>query len=114
MSEEKRPITIAGNIGFCGGLCLLFIGLKLTGFLNTWSWWWVLSPLWGPVAFVLAILFLVAAAAVLFLLIKYFLKLRREKAAEREKRETRDASAHGLGTDRDDVDNMLKHLRDRE
>lgn len=27
-------------------LLLMFIGLKLAGFL-AWSWWWVLSPLWG-------------------------------------------------------------------
>ena len=26
-------------------LTVLFVGLKLTGFI-TWSWWWVLSPLW--------------------------------------------------------------------
>lgn len=26
-------------------LTLLFVTLKLTGFI-AWSWWWVLSPLW--------------------------------------------------------------------
>ena len=26
-------------------LTVLFVGLKLTGFI-TWSWWWVWSPLW--------------------------------------------------------------------
>lgn len=26
-------------------LTVLFIGLKLVGSI-TWSWWWVLSPLW--------------------------------------------------------------------
>jgi len=26
-------------------LTLLFIGLKLTGYI-AWSWWWVLSPYW--------------------------------------------------------------------
>lgn len=26
-------------------LVLIFIALKLTGHL-TWSWWWVLSPVW--------------------------------------------------------------------
>ena len=33
------------GIGFLGLLTILFIGLKLTGSI-TWSWWWVLSPLW--------------------------------------------------------------------
>lgn len=35
----------SGGIGFCGLLTILFIGLKLTDFIN-WSWWWVLSPTW--------------------------------------------------------------------
>lgn len=26
-------------------LTVLFIGLKLTGYI-AWPWWWVLSPLW--------------------------------------------------------------------
>lgn len=30
---------------FSHGLALLFIGLKLTGYIG-WSWWWVLAPLW--------------------------------------------------------------------
>ena len=34
------------GLGFLGGLTLLFIGLKLTGFID-WSWWWVLAPLWA-------------------------------------------------------------------
>jgi hypothetical protein len=34
-----------GGIGFIGLLTILFIGLKLTGHI-TWSWVWVLSPLW--------------------------------------------------------------------
>ncbi len=34
----------SGGIGFCGLLTVLFIGLKLTGYIN-WSWWWVLSPI---------------------------------------------------------------------
>ena len=33
------------HIGFCGALPLLFIALKLCGTI-TWSWLWVLSPLW--------------------------------------------------------------------
>jgi hypothetical protein len=40
------------GVGFLGLLSLLFIGLKLSDQVN-WSWWWVLSPLWIPLAFVL-------------------------------------------------------------
>lgn len=37
----------SGGVGFLGLLTLLFIGLKLGGAI-TWSWWWVLSPIWIP------------------------------------------------------------------
>lgn len=35
----------SGGVGFTALLTLLFIGLKLTGYI-TWSWVWVLSPMW--------------------------------------------------------------------
>jgi len=35
----------SGGIGFTGLLTILFILLKLTGYIH-WSWWWVLSPIW--------------------------------------------------------------------
>lgn len=34
-----------GGMSFLGWLQILFIGLKLTDYIE-WSWWWVLSPLW--------------------------------------------------------------------
>ena len=34
-----------GSVGIAGTLTIVFIVLKLCG-LITWSWWWVLSPLW--------------------------------------------------------------------
>lgn len=41
----------------CGFLCILlgvlFIGLRLAKII-TWSWWWVLSPLWIPAVIGLA------------------------------------------------------------
>ena len=37
--------TASGGIGFPGLLTVLFIGLKLTGYI-TWPWVWVLSPIW--------------------------------------------------------------------
>ena len=53
-----------GGVGFFSLLALLFIGLKLGGVIE-WSWLWVLSPLWIPLALFLAtvlLLLLVAAA----------------------------------------------------
>lgn len=44
--------TKSGGIGFCGLLTILFIALKLTKVI-TWSWWWVLAPIWIPFAIVL-------------------------------------------------------------
>lgn len=44
MSDKSSPSS-SGGIGFTGLLTVLFIGLKLTGYI-AWSWWWVLSPLW--------------------------------------------------------------------
>lgn len=51
MSNES---TTSSGIGFFGLLTIVFIVLKLTNYIN-WSWWWVLAPLWGPFAAVLAI-----------------------------------------------------------
>ncbi len=36
-------------------LLLLFLGLKLTNVI-TWSWWWVMAPLWGPLAVIFIIM----------------------------------------------------------
>lgn len=54
--------TSSGGIGFCGLLTVLFIGLKLTDYID-WSWWLVLSPMWLPITVVLV----VALAAASFL-----------------------------------------------
>lgn len=37
------------QIGFPGLLALIFITLKLTDYID-WSWWWVLAPIWLPLA----------------------------------------------------------------
>lgn len=47
----------SGGIGFAGLLTILFVGLKLTGYVD-WSWWWVLSPLWIPVIGALVLILL--------------------------------------------------------
>ena len=53
-NENSRNI----GVGFWGLLGLLFIALKLMGHID-WSWWWVLAPIWGPVAFIATIIILV-------------------------------------------------------
>lgn len=51
-----------GGIGFVGLLTIVFITLKLTGYLD-WSWWWVWSPAWitlCAIGFIVAVIILAA------------------------------------------------------
>ncbi|KAB7765369.1 hypothetical protein [Xanthomonas sp. LMG 12461] len=48
----------SGGIGFVGLLTIVFIVLKLTGYI-AWSWWWVLSPVW--ISSLIAILIVLGA-----------------------------------------------------
>lgn len=52
MSDNSS--SSSSGIGFLGFLGLLFIGLKLTGYVS-WPWVWVLSPLWMPFAVLLVV-----------------------------------------------------------
>ena len=61
--SETKVVQRSGGIGFFGLLAIVFITLKLTGYI-TWSWWWVLAPLWMPISVILVIagvIFTVAA-----------------------------------------------------
>ena len=49
----------SSGIGFCGLLTVLFIGLKLTGFI-AWSWLWVLSPMWIPLVIIALVFWIIA------------------------------------------------------
>lgn len=53
-----------GGIGFVGLLTIVFIVLKLVGKI-TWSWWWVLSPIWISFAAVLGVIAVVAIIAII-------------------------------------------------
>lgn len=58
MAENNKSTT---SIGIGTLLFLIFLTLKLAGIgqVATWSWWWVTSPLWIPVAFVLVVVAIV-------------------------------------------------------
>lgn len=61
MKENKT--TTSGGIGFAGLLTLAFIVLKLIGVIS-WSWWWVLSPIWiGAIIVLLLITICVIAVS---------------------------------------------------
>jgi len=54
MSKE----TTVFNSGIPTILFVVFLVLKLTGEID-WSWWWVTSPLWIPIAAVLVLIAIV-------------------------------------------------------
>jgi uncharacterized protein (DUF983 family) len=60
MSEKTSS---SGGIGFLGLLTILFIALKLTGYI-AWSWWWVLSPIWTPICLFLIFVLIVFLASI--------------------------------------------------
>ena len=45
----------SNGIGFGTVLFLVFLVLKLTGNID-WSWWWITSPIWIPLALGIVIL----------------------------------------------------------
>ena len=61
---SNNSSSSSSGIGFPGLLTVLFVGLKLTGYI-TWPWVWVLSPLWISFALFLVIAAIVVIAAVI-------------------------------------------------
>lgn len=60
MLRDNRGSEGGGvSIGFWGLLALVFIVLKLVGVI-TWSWLWVLAPIWIPLAILLLVVVVVA------------------------------------------------------
>ena len=50
-----------GNgLGFFPVLALIFITLKLMGYI-TWSWWAVLAPIWLPLGLLILLVFFMAS-----------------------------------------------------
>lgn len=51
MSKQSN----GNGLGLGTILAIVFTVLKLCGVIN-WSWWWVLLPVWGPVALVVVLI----------------------------------------------------------
>ncbi len=62
--SDKTDQRASGGIGFLGLLAIVFITLKLTHVV-TWSWLWVLAPLWAPLAIFAAIAVVVIIALII-------------------------------------------------
>lgn len=53
--SSNNQTSSSGGIGVFGLMGVMFIGLKLTGYV-TWPWLWVLAPFWIPFAIVFGVL----------------------------------------------------------
>ena len=54
----ENTTTVSGGIGLGTILFIIFLVLKLTGHI-TWSWFWVIFPLWIGPAVIIGILIIV-------------------------------------------------------
>jgi hypothetical protein len=61
-SSKKSGLGI-GTILF-----LIFLTLKLGGWgvVATWSWWWIFSPIWIPIAIILLIIIFAGIISLIF------------------------------------------------
>ena len=67
MSKSKTV-----NFPILGILGIIFVTLKLAeiGVVATWSWWWVLSPFWIPLAIALGVFAVVGIGMVVAAMFK--------------------------------------------
>ena len=67
MSDKLSIKESKSIISLSTGVFLVFLFLKLAeiGQVTTWSWWWVTSPLWIPLAIVVIIMIVVVIAAII-------------------------------------------------
>jgi hypothetical protein len=62
MSKEKAA---SSGIGLGGMVFIVFLVLKLAeiGPVAEWSWWWVTSPLWIPLALIIGVIAIIGIIA---------------------------------------------------
>lgn len=59
----------SGGIGIASVLTIVFVVLKLVGTIS-WSWWWVLSPIWIGFFLCISILVVIAIGTMIYYLVK--------------------------------------------
>lgn len=59
--KMEKSSKSSGGMSLAGVVLVVFVILKLVGVIN-WSWWWVLSPLWIPIAIAFPIFMLASIA----------------------------------------------------
>ena len=67
-SKEIESRTSRAGLGCMSVIGIVFVALKLTGTgpVAGWSWWWVFSPFWLPVALGFTIIVLAAVGFAVF------------------------------------------------
>ena len=68
MANNNSSSGASGGIGFVGLLTIVFIVLKLTGYID-WSWLWVLSPIWISLGATIGLIGLIIAVLAFFWII---------------------------------------------
>ena len=66
--ENNKNITITYSWPIALIVFLAFFVAKIYDKID-WSWWWVFSPLWIPIAIILSILIILAIACILVVLL---------------------------------------------
>lgn len=63
--KDSGTTNYSSGINFTGLLTIVFIVLKLTGYIS-WPWIWVLSPIWISLGFALLIIIFVIVLQKIF------------------------------------------------
>ena len=66
---ENNNHYSSGGMSLAGVLTVIFVVLKLIGVIS-WSWWWVLSPLWISLGLWVGIALLTAAIMMIIVLLE--------------------------------------------
>ena len=84
MEDNRTMVSYSCGSGFTGLLTVAFIVLKLCGVIS-WSWWWVLSPIWISTVLVLGVLIIIG---IIFLIICLY-EIIKKNRAEKKRRKVR-------------------------
>lgn len=61
MNNKTTSTTGVSGLFLLG---ILFVALKLTGYID-WSWWWVTLPFWGSIVLVIGVILVILLIAII-------------------------------------------------
>ncbi len=65
---KGKQIVIKAGITFPQVLTAIFVAAKLANVIS-WSWWWVLCPLWLPIAIIIGVPLVIFVCAFIFFVV---------------------------------------------